>query len=212
MSDIPMYFSSFAGADIQAVINVPMFNSDGKMIPMPLGTLSEISLSTHRPKYEVLSMGSNSPKGYTAGPRVVAGQLVFAMFNAHIMYDIAAYYNKFSASDDSKTNSILNLYADMHDRHEDELPMFDIIMNCCNNDGIVSHSAIWGVSLIDSQFGLGISIPAADITYTYVAIDYKPLTPGRFTMGESNNNNSGKVTNNKNTLYAGNNEIPDNYS
>jgi len=180
-------FSSYAGADIVAAINLP--SSDGKQrVPMALATLSDITYSTHRPKYEVLALGSNASRGFTSGPRVVAGQLIFVMFDSHLMYDIASNYaDSSSVADNNDYSDIGSIYAEMKDRHEDELPLFDIVINCANQDGFMSHMIIYGVQLVDSQSGFGISSPVSDIAYTYVAIDYKPITPGAFTVGKTQN-------------------------
>lgn len=181
-------FSSYAGADIVAAINLP--TSDGKQrTPIALGSLSDVTYATHRPKYEVLALGSNAPRGFTSGPRVVAGQLIFLVFNTHLMDTIASYYAEDNSWGEgvakSDISDICSIYSEMKDKHEDELPLFDIVVNFANPEGYMSHLIIYGVQLVDSQSGFGISNPVANVAYTYVAIDYKPITPGLFVVGKS---------------------------
>ena len=179
-------FSSYTGADIVATMNLPAI-SGYPIKPIVLGSLSDITISTHKPKYEVLALGYNRPRGFTSGPRVVAGQLVFVMFDTHLVQDISAYYKSLvSNSKDDAVSAIIN----MADSHEDELPLFDIIINYANDDGYMSHMVLYGIQLMDSQTSVGINIPMTDIVYTYVAIDYKPITRGLFVSGNADNSNA----------------------
>lgn len=169
-------FSTYCGADILATIKV------GDMPPYSFGGISDMTLSTHRPAYEVLAVGDNKARGFTRGPRVVAGQLVFIVDHAHMLYKIASYLKKSNYSKVISANKELkNMLVDMHDGHEDELPLFDIIVNLNNEEGFFSHMIVYGVQIVDSQLGFGINSPQSNIIYTYVAIDYKPVTPGNYT-------------------------------
>ena len=166
-------YTSFTGADMLAVIKVQ--NAE----PYILGSLSDLTLSTHRPAYEVLALGFQSARGFTRGPRVVAGSLVFVMFNSHLMYNISRFLstNSYISADKSREEVQLIL---AYDEHEDELPLFDIIINYINECNVASHMIIYGVQLVDSQTSQGVNVVAPNIRYSFVAIDYKPMTPGVF--------------------------------
>ena len=176
------YFSSFSGADIIAAIRLP------GCLPYVLASLSDITLATNRQAFEVLTLGKTCAKGFTSAPRVVAGQLVFHMFDHHLLQELSA--NMLTYGENSDINSITadkeirNTFISMYDDHEDELPLFDIIINFCNSESNPAHCIIYGVKLVDSNWAFGVNHPLSNIVYSYVAINFKPITRGFFSNGK----------------------------
>lgn len=189
-------YSSYSGADIVAALKLP------GTVPYVLGTMSQITLSTHRPSYEVLALGCSMSRGFTRGPRVVAGQLEFLAFDNHLMFDLALELKR----RDKHQEGILSntLYGEpirerlttinAYDYHEDELPLFDIIINFQNEYGFMSHMIVFGVQIVDSQVGWGTNILTPNIVYSYVATDYRPPTVGLFHATDSNESANVKLT------------------
>jgi hypothetical protein len=79
-------YNSFAGTDIVAVLRIPgLENAE----PLVLGSLQTLSYSSHRESTPVRTLGRVSPKGHTAGPRTVAGSLIFTVFDRNIVREVS---------------------------------------------------------------------------------------------------------------------------
>jgi hypothetical protein len=125
-----------------------------------VGQLAALSVSTHRDTFPVGSMPFVSAKGFTQGRRMVAGTLIFHTIDRSVLA------NRYE-------HSYLGRHF-IHD-HADELPLFDILVVYVNEEGMASFEEVIGVRVVD--FGRTVSLenlnPAE--TYSYMAIDYRPL-------------------------------------
>src|SRR5258708_4942398 len=70
----------FSCVDIRAYVTLPGEKS------YELGSLAMMSLSTHRDKFPVTSLGRIRIKGYTAGVRTIGGTLVFATYDRNVWH------------------------------------------------------------------------------------------------------------------------------
>jgi len=73
--------SSYSGSDC-----VPIADVNGHLIV--LGSVETFSYSVMREKAPVRTLGRSYPKGYTGGPRTIAGSMVFVVFDRHPLYTI----------------------------------------------------------------------------------------------------------------------------
>ena len=132
-----------------------------------------ISVSTHRDKFPVVSLGRMDPSGFVGSRRTVAGTLVFYLLNV---------------------NPISQLLTPNYQKelpHADELPPFDLYLTFMTAEGMWSACVIYGITILDE--GMVIENSNADgitITYSYMALDCTPVTPGYFVLPKSNNQNS----------------------
>lgn len=177
-------YTSFAGTDIVATINLPTEFGGGTYV---LGELQTVSYSVHREVSAVPALGRISPLGFTAGPRTIAGSLIFTAFNKNLavtlkkmLIDLTA-ANKADQSvgwkrtgllDKNRASSIAKNAVLM-----DELPPFDIIIMMKNEYGQASYLAIRGIVIIDEGQVMSIEDLIVENTFSYMARDLEPLTP-----------------------------------
>ena len=75
-------YTSYSGADIVATIQA----IGGK--PMVFGELQTITYSTHREVQPIRSIGNINPRGFTRGPRTIAGSMIFTVFDRHVIQNV----------------------------------------------------------------------------------------------------------------------------
>jgi hypothetical protein len=134
-----------------------------------LAELQTLSISTHREKYPVRTLGSVFPRSYTRGPRTLSGSMVFAVFNQHVLKEFleVARYRSTGVGD--------------FDRHgwpaflPDQLPPLDISIALANEYGNISYATILGVEFINEGMVLSIEDLYVESTMQWVARDYDPL-------------------------------------
>lgn len=158
--------TSYSGADITAILTIsPSDGITGGMCK--LGDIQTLSYSLHMEREAVRGLGNINVKDYTNGPRTIAGSLVFAVFNRHVIYKIIE-----STGIDKK--HVLT----------DELPPFDITVTAESEYGYRSVMRILGIRLVNEGKVLSINDIYTENTYQYYArdIDYlnieneKPLS------------------------------------
>ena len=162
-------YNSFSGCDMAVTCNI--LNQT-----ITLGTLQTISYSIHMDRQPVRSIGNINAKDYTLGPRTIAGSLVFAVFDKHLLYHMIEAYR------DTNTSVISsNKYVDMASKYKsltnsrhilsDELPPFDITITFANEYGTRSKAAIYGVRLVNEGQVMSINDVYTENTYQFVALD-----------------------------------------
>lgn len=136
--------------------------------PFVTKTLAEIqtlSVSTYREKYPVRSLTSTYPKGFTRGPRTIAGSMVFTVFDKNVLYEILeADPTEFDA-DKVFTTAII-----------DQLPPFDITISFANEMGQLSRMSIYGVEFVSEGQTMSIHDLFIENQCQYVARDIDPMT------------------------------------
>lgn len=181
--------SAFSGSDVRAFImptftnhnrqGRPIFNTpDNKSLSEAIEknqnldvflnqsyitNLSGVSLSTHRDKTPITSLGRIDPLGFVASRRTVAGSMVFWM------------------SDASPLSQLLSAEYRSELLHADELPPFDLYLTFLTENDMWSSTIIYGITILDE----GMVIENANgepiaVTYSYMAMDSTPVVPGFF--------------------------------
>lgn len=153
-------FTTFSGADIVAVITP---QGGGKSIV--LGELQTISYSVHRPTSPVFALGRVGAKGAVRGSRIVAGTLIFTVFDRHALYDLM---------NNTKEGKRMNKRS----LKSDEIPPFDVTVNFLNEYGESSQLIIYGVHLMSEGQTMSIEDMITENVMEYMALDIDSMEPG----------------------------------
>jgi hypothetical protein len=141
----------------------------GKEIPkeilIPLASASSISVSAFREKVPVRACGFVAPKGFTHGPRTVAGSIVFVQFDEHALAPFL-FQPPSQLSCEEKPTSVIQI---------DQLPPMIVVAQFANEYGSISELTIYGLEFIDDGNVFSIDDLFSENTCTYVARDYNVL-------------------------------------
>lgn len=174
LENIMQTYTSFSGADMVAVCNI--LGED-----VVLGTLQTISYSLHMERNAVRSIGNINAKDYTQGPRTIAGSLVFAVFDKHVLYHMAEAFKYNNKYKDNKYTQLYGKYKSFtNNRHvlADELPPFNVTITFANEYGNRSKLAIYGIRLLNEGQVMSVSDLYTENTYQFVALDIDYLYSG----------------------------------
>jgi hypothetical protein len=128
-----------------------------------LAECQTLSLSTFRDKQAVRACGSVYPRGFTRGPREIAGSLIFTVFNQHVFYELLeAHISDFDGV--TYTSAVM-----------DQLPPLDIIISFANEYGHLSRMEIYGVEFVSDGMTMSIEDILTENVCNYVARDYNPM-------------------------------------
>ena len=120
--DLSSYFSEMASDSSSIVRNEsPNTRSLGAT---PIASLASFSYSSFREKIAVRTIGRVFPKGYTRGPRTVAGTMVFNVLDKHELYSIFPGYVLL-----------------------DQIPPFHIMLTFKNESGKLSSMFLFNVEM-----------------------------------------------------------------
>jgi hypothetical protein len=161
---------SINATDLTAAISLPT----GQVLE--LGTLSMVSLSTHRDTFPVTAMGYVNAKGFTRGHRLTAGTLVFSVFDRSAFtkllnpLEAPKGYTE-TAARESKTQ----IKSAFYNMHADELPPFDIHIIYANEDGLLCYEALLGVTIADKGSVRSMDLVQIQESYSYMAVDHVPI-------------------------------------
>lgn len=136
-----------------------------------LAEMQTLSVSTHRDKVAVRSCGTVYPRGFTRGPRQIAGSAIFTVFDEHVLFRfLEAHASDFDAI--RFTSALL-----------DQLPPVDILVSFANEYGQVSRMTIYGVEFIDEGQVMSIEDIMTENVVQWVARDIDPMrsVSSRFT-------------------------------
>jgi hypothetical protein len=130
-----------------------------------LGTLQTISYSTYRDVAPVRSLGKVYATSYTRGPRTIAGSMVWATMDQHVL----AKALRRSPIEDQEISTIL----------VDQLPPFNIIITFNNeySDNPASMG-IYGIRMVNEGSTLSIDDILTEQVNTYVAADIDMIHQG----------------------------------
>ena len=160
----------FSSVDITAYLTLPT-----KQV-FRLGNLALLSISTHRDKFPVTSLGRIKVRGFTAGSRVIAGTMVFSSFDRSVFHRMMTSIAQEQKDAQVKDPAKLKMRK-MSTQLADELPPFDVNITFVNEFGAVSYTGITGVTILDQ--GATYSIDNINVmeTYSYMATDIIPFQP-----------------------------------
>ena len=99
-----------------------------------LGELTTISYSVYRDKVPVRTCSYINVRGFTKGPRTVAGTMIFTVFDKHVVNRLRAEVPYFA--------SLVKMKAD-------EWPPFDIYITMGNEYGASARLNIYGLTIVD---------------------------------------------------------------
>lgn len=158
-------YTSYSGCDIVASVNITIPGQE--TITRVFGSLQTFSYSIHQEKSPVRTLGDVNAITYVDGPRTIAGSMVFAVLDKHVIHEI---YDEVT-----KRGQYVNKHYLM-----DELPNFDITLSFANEYGRQSTISVFGCTIIDEGQIMSINDIMTENTYHYYATDIKY-------MDESNN-------------------------
>jgi len=137
-----------------------------------LAEVQTLSISTHREKYPVRTLGSVYPRSFTRGPRTISGSLVFTTFHRHIFDEFfgtagGAGFRSTGVGDFDSFSWTTFI--------TDQLPPLDISIVFANEYGNLSWMAILGVEFVNEGMTMSIEDLFLEGTAQYVARDYDPI-------------------------------------
>ena len=128
-----------------------------------LAEIQTLSISSFRDKPGVYSLGGVYPKGFTRGPRTIAGSMVFTLFNQQVLTDLMSTINMVDQHRPYTTVLI------------DQLPPFDITVVFANELGSLSRMAIYGVELLSEGQTMSVQDLLLESVVQYKALDFDPM-------------------------------------
>jgi hypothetical protein len=155
------YYDTHSAVELAAYLLPPHGTGLGTD-PIPFGTLSLLSISTHRDKFPVSALSRVRPRGFTSGHSTIAGTLAFNTVDRAMFTRITDEANASYFTDHVKA---------------DELPLFDISIVLVNEFGRASYSTVIGVTLLDCGVTYSLENILLTENYSYMALDYVPLQP-----------------------------------
>jgi hypothetical protein len=188
-------FNSFSGIDITATFGTKA-----------IGTLQAISYSVNREKAAIYTMGRANPRAFSRGKRMIAGSLVFILFDENPMIQ---HFSKAKFMGDDGENIYGELdpglnglgenanaqgfegQTAMKANYVDQIPPFDVILTAANEYGEAASMSIIGVELMNENSGFSIDDIVVEQQYTFIAVDITPWKPaseaqeGKETVGSS---------------------------
>lgn len=151
-------YTSYSGCDIVASVNITIPGQE--TITRVFGSLQTFSYSIHQEKNPVRALGDVNAITYVDGPRTIAGSMVFAVLDKHVIHEI---YDEIT-----KKGQYVNKHYLM-----DELPNFDITLSFANEYGRQSTISVYGCTIIDEGQIMSINDIMTENTYHYYATDIK---------------------------------------
>lgn len=152
--DLLAPYNTFSGTDMVASLLFP----DTK--PIVLGDVSTLSYSIYRAKAPVVTLGRINVRGFTKGPRTVAGTIVFTVFDRHVVNQI---------------RTSVDLLRQAGRLKSDELPPFDLILTGANEFGSAAAMRIYGVTVIEEGMTISVEDIFTENVWQYQARDIRLL-------------------------------------
>jgi hypothetical protein len=133
-----------------------------------LGTVQTISCQSHRPKAAVRAIGSTYARGYTRGPRTIAGSMIFTVLNKQSLHHLCKAMGTMYGNQINDLNPSVIL--------PDQLPPIDLTFIMANEYGSVSRMALYGVEFLNSGYTFSIEDLLLEEVVQFVARDLDPMT------------------------------------
>jgi len=128
-----------------------------------LAEAQTISISSWRGKTPVRSFGSVYPKAFVRGNRMIAGSMIFTVFDEHVLFRfLEAHASDFDSF--AFTSAVL-----------DQLPPVDISIIFANEYGSISRMALYGVEFVSEGQVMSIEDILTENTVQWVARDWDPM-------------------------------------
>lgn len=133
-----------------------------------LASLQTISIQSHREKYAVRACGHSYAKGYTRGPRTIAGSMIFTAFDEHALLALIR------SMGNSKTYGELD--SDLKSLIPDQLPPIDLTLVFANEYGSISSRRLFGVEFVNDGSTYSIEDLMSEDVINFVCRDADILT------------------------------------
>lgn len=152
------------GAELSRYESISARDSDSqKMVTKTLAEIQTLTVSTSREKVPVRALGHVYPKGFTRGPRMIAGSMIFTVFNKHVLYSMLQSANG-EVDFGGASTALL-----------DQLPPFDITIAFANEYGAISRMAILGCEFVNEGQTMSIEDIFLENVTQFVARDVDPM-------------------------------------
>lgn len=161
------------GTEIARLQNLS-HKGDKFTLPIVLGDLQTLSISTHREKAPVRTLGRIYPHAYTRGTRTLAGSLIFTVMNRHALYELLEAHTAYA---NTGVKSGGGSYPALEAALVDQLGPFDITILGSNEVGDNSYAVLYGVEIVNEGQTLSIEDLITECVMQFVARDYEPLRP-----------------------------------
>ena len=133
-----------------------------------LGTVQTVSCQSHRPKAAVRAIGSTYARGYTRGPRTIAGSMIFTVLNKQSLTYLCNLMNSVLGNQVNDSNPGVLL--------PDQLLPIDLSFIMANEYGSISRMALYGVEFLNSGYTFSIEDLLLEEVVQFVARDMDPMT------------------------------------
>jgi len=139
--------------------------ADSGAVTKTLAEVQTLSVSIHREKFPVRTLGSVYPRSYTRGPRTISGTMIFTVFHEHI-------FSEFLSNSRYRSTGVGDW-----DRHRwstmitDQLPPLDVSIRFTNEYGNISWMAILGIEFVNEGTTMSIEDLFMEGVLQYVARD-----------------------------------------
>jgi hypothetical protein len=154
---------SFTGVDIEVAFLFPPIEEGDSVVDHVMPSVSDLSISAHREKYPVRAIGNTAPKGYTYGPRTIAGTLVLVNPATE---GVLEFLQRDLRND--------NAYSAAHTL--DELPPFNMIGLIQPPSGAAPlYFTLTGVTFVDNGVTLGVNEGYTETVVQYMALDLSEI-------------------------------------
>lgn len=147
--------SSYSGSDCTPVIQL----KDQVII---LGNLSTVSISVFREKEPIRTLGRSYAKGYTGGPRTIAGSMTFVVFDRDPFWAILNQMDKELRSTSDRYSTPVG----------DQIPPVDMALWFANEYGHKSILRLYGVEFNQEGQVHSVNDIYSEKTVNYFALDY----------------------------------------
>jgi hypothetical protein len=132
-----------------------------------LATLQTVSLQTYREKEAVRACGFSYAKGFTRGPRTVAGSMIFTVFNEH---SLSTLIRSMSRERGVRKNTEISTFL------PDQLPPIDVTIVFANEYGALSELRILGLEFVTDGMTMSIEDILTEQVMNFVCRDCDIMT------------------------------------
>ncbi len=138
----------------------------GSTSTIALGSLQTMSIQSHREKFGVRSLGFSYVKGYTRGPRTLAGSMIFVIFDEHPLLKLIRAMGADLTWQDPSLSTLL----------PDQLPPIDLTVTFANEYGSLSRLNIYGVEFINDGVTFSVDNLMSEQVMNFVCRDVDVMT------------------------------------
>ena len=153
-------YTSYSGNDMVCIFEMPMVN--GKNITKVVGEMQTISYSLYNQKMPVRVLGDMNYKSYVFSNRMVAGKMIFTVFDRHWAQ--------------SMMNDYLNAISNKSHVLIDEIPPINVTISMTNEYGSSSRLALYGVTFVSEGQVMSVQDMYTENTFEFFAKDVDYLS------------------------------------